>query len=783
MIKKIDIQNFGIFRDYLWKNSIGNDTQDVFKKVNIIYGRNYSGKTTLARIFQCVENGSLHKDYLDAKFTILLDDGKTITENNLTAIQNEMYIHVYNSDFIKTNLSWLNNEDGTIQPFTILGSKNVEIEKSIKDIEEKLGSVENKCGLLFELNDKINVLNQKQTLFKRKKDSLDDILRAKAQKIKNDAIIYNVPTYQITSIKQDIPSAIEIAASSEEEIEVKKRLLKEEAKNNMAKLVEIKIDFPTLLMRTNEIINRKIKPSQPIIDLVNDSLLQEWVRQGIDKHKGKRKTCGFCGNPITEDLWEKLDAHFSKESEDLRNEIKTQVLSLEAAKKTIKEYLKISKNDFYISLQLKLDTTNSKWNNLITKYLENIDELIIELKEREKDIFNERTQKQINDISDDMIKTIKEFNSLIEENNQKTNTLTNDQKQARRELRLSEISQFIKDINYQKQIKEISQLEKDAIEFERIKNGKQSEVNALNEEKRALEAQTKDESKGAEIVNKCLTRFFGYDELKLVAEGQTPNMKFKITRDNIDAKNLSEGECSLISFCYFIARMEDEIKDEINNNRLLIYIDDPISSLDGNHIFFMFSLIESVIAKPKKYGQLFISTHNLDFLKYLKRITIPDRNDNVSYFLIERKQQQNNKRSFLLPMPAHIRDYVTEFNYLFNEIYKLYKEAKGDRKILLANTYNQFYNIPNNLRKFLEYYLFYKFPNNDNPLENLSKLFDDNIPILINRVINEYSHLTYIDRGWKPIDVEEVEECVKIIIEKIREKDKDQFDSLVESIK
>src|SRR5690606_39389208 len=54
----------------------------------------------------------------------------------------------------------------------------------------------------------------------------------------------------------------------------------------------------------------------------------------------------------------------------------------------------------------------------------------------------------------------------------------------------------------------------------------------------------------------------------------------------------------------------------------------PISSLDSNHIFFMFSLIESLIAKPVKkadgsntyrYKQLFISTHNLDFLKYLKR--------------------------------------------------------------------------------------------------------------------------------------------------------------------
>ena len=96
-------------------------------------------------------------------------------------------------------------------------------------------------------------------------------------------------------------------------------------------------------------------------------------------------------------------------------------------------------------------------------------------------------------------------------------------------------------------------------------------------------------------------------------------MQFTIHREGVVANNLSEGECSLISFCYFVAKMEDELKDETNSSKLIIYIDDPISSLDSNHIFFMFSLIESIIAKPKKYGQLFISTHNLDFLKYLKK--------------------------------------------------------------------------------------------------------------------------------------------------------------------
>jgi len=62
-------------------------------------------------------------------------------------------------------------------------------------------------------------------------------------------------------------------------------------------------------------------------------------------------------------------------------------------------------------------------------------------------------------------------------------------------------------------------------------------------------------------------------------------------------------------------------------------IDDPISSLDSNHVFFVFSLIDSIIAKPKKYTQLFISTHNLDFLKYIKITTHNQSNLDKKWFV------------------------------------------------------------------------------------------------------------------------------------------------------
>lgn len=155
MIKDIDIEKFGLFNSYLWNHNI--DGCEPFKKLNIIYGRNYSGKTTLSRIFRCIEKGELHKHYTDGKFTIRCVNDNTITHNNL---QYTKQIRVYNEDFVKENLSWLHKEDGSIEPFAILGSKNIELESKIKNIEDLLGSIPDKKGLSFEFFEGDNALKK-----------------------------------------------------------------------------------------------------------------------------------------------------------------------------------------------------------------------------------------------------------------------------------------------------------------------------------------------------------------------------------------------------------------------------------------------------------------------------------------------------------------------------------------------------------------------------------------------------------------------------------------------
>lgn len=770
MIKKIDIETFGLYENYKWDTEIGKN--ETFRRVNIIYGRNYSGKTTLSRILKSVEDRQINPKYSNGKFQISFDNNHIVNESNLESELQDYKIRVYNSDFVKVNLSWLHNDDGTINPFTILGAKNVELDKKIKEIEQKLGSIESENGLLYNYSIVEKEFIEAKKAYEKSVDDLDDKLRDKAKDIKNNTALYSLPTYQINTIKNDIPKAIKQGQLTAEQIINNQKLLKEDQKPEILRLKEAKPGFESFYIQTQELLQKKIKPSQPITDLVNDSLLQEWVRQGIDKHKDKRETCGFCGNPINKELWEKLDAHFSKESEELRREIKSKIDNLEQAKHNLDSFINLTKEQFYSNLHSDFDAVLKKWSATTKTYSSSIESLTKALNEREKDIFKERELDKIADVSETILETIKEFNELIDLHNKKSETLEIDQKNARQELRLSDIASFISKINYENALDTIQKLES----VHKTKKGDldklASQINDFDEEKRTLEAQSKDESKGAELVNQHLTHFFGHNELKLIAEGNAPNILFKIVRNDEYASNLSERECSLISFCYFIAKMEDELKDELNSSKLIIYIDDPISSLDSNHIFFMFSLIESVIAKPKKYCQLFISTHNLDFLKYLKQLTFPKYKE-----VAEAKKEKQDKKHFLVERngktktslklaPKYLREYITEFNYLF---YQIYSCSKSDAETI---EHNYQYNFGNNMRKFLEAYLFYKYPTGKLSFEQRVKKFftDDDVSYnLVSRIINEYSHLgEHFDRGLEPIDVDAMRKISEAVMEKIR---------------
>lgn len=790
MITKITkINNLAVFKNFEWDKVIRDKGNNIskFTKVNIIYGRNYSGKTTLSRIVRSLETKKLSEKYEDPDFEVEFDSNNKITLQNIE--EQKQIIRVFNEDFVKENLRFISNPEENITSFAILGENN-SIEEEIEELKEKLGRNEegNKSGLYLELEKKEANKKLSEEEYNNRKKSLESKIQEKAINkqtgIKYHSNIFGDQNYNSTKLKEEIEFVLtEKNFLTEKEKADKLALLKETIKIQISPIIAPEIDLQTLNNKVKEVVIRPITPSNKIEELVKIAVLNRWVKEGRKIHKeNDLKECSFCGNKISEERWEELDKHFDEESEKLEKEIDSMLQEVDSYVTKISDVLPIDKNLFYTNFQNELEQLIEEKDNCIKKIVKELNSLKKILESRKQDLLNIQSFSDIQDFSKELNECITKYNRLVKESNSYSQNLSQNQENAKKVLRLKEVADFARDIQYSKEKAEIDNLKikwENSSDEEKEVNDKITEVLDLISNK---ERERKDEEAGAKKVNEYLNNFFGHSFLTLQAlkdKDEEKSIYFEVVRNGKKAYHLSEGECSLISFCYFMAKLEDIGTKDMNP---IIWIDDPISSLDGNHIFFVYSLISSEIIQPKKIEQLFISTHNLDFLKYLKRFSNyfskkESQENIISYFLLARERDESN----LIIMPNYLKNYVTEFNYLFHQIYKCSIAEEND-----IDEHSLFYNFANNTRKFLEAFLFYKYPNADiNDKDKLLKFFggDKQAVILVDRIDNEYSHLEGLfERSMKPVDVPEMRKMAQYILRKIEEKDKEQYDSLLKSI-
>lgn len=795
-IKKIDfIKNMAVFHDFRWTSSVRDDGTNVaeFKKINILYGRNYSGKTTLSRIFRALETSSISNKYSAPEFQLSFDGGSNATQNALNS--HGQVVRVFNEDFVRDNLRFIVDDEETINSFAILGADNTTLEEEIEKHEAELGNELDKSGLLGELLCAEEKFKEAKKAHDNKSSELEGKLRDKANKagtgIKHNKSFgdanYNVPKIKtdITTVTQDT-----YASLTDEQVSKYHELLREEPKPEIPESSSFNLKYSAITSTAKDLIEKKIQASDPIQELLNDAVLAMWVRTGRGHHQEKRDKCAFCGSDIPPDLWEKLEKHFNQESEELRQALDNLLESLDRERSRVPNLLKIKNSEFYSNFTSDLDSLAEQLSNQSTSYCASLDSIKEQVEKRKDEIFTPLEFNSPESVEDALNAVRDSYEQLRKESNQFTASLSADQSEARAALRLHEVHTFVNDIKYENECTAIDALNEVMGKAEEARNTANEKVKTKRAEIGELKAQLKDESKGADRVNDYLNNFFGHHSLYLKAIEETPGdaasgYRFEVTRNNQKAFHLSEGECSLIAFCYFMAKLEDI---ETKGNQPIIWIDDPISSLDANHIFFVYSLINAAIVTPEKYEdggelkerdrykQLFISTHNLDFLKYLKRLPGASNKNKSQYFIITRTDQVSN----ITLMPRYLKDYVTEFNFLFHQIYKCaHAQIEDDED------HDCYYNFGNNARKFLEAFLYYKYPNAVEKDDKLTRFFGDDAlaASLTDRINNEFSHLAGVfERSILPIDVPEMKTTANFILRKIREKDPDQYSALLQSI-
>ncbi|WP_180146305.1 AAA family ATPase [Acinetobacter sp. YH12052] len=793
-IKRISkIDNFSIFKNFDWATSLtyqnnkGQSEVYDFKDINILYGRNYSGKTSLSKIIRSLEKKQLPPKYDNPDFKIKLSDNTEITQNNLQDFSHP--IHVYNSDFVKAHLKFIHNEDDNIESFSVtLGGDNQQILDRIQELKDELGSNEEnaKSGVYLSIQHKEKEVKDASEDHGTKKIYLEKLLTDKATRssdsIKTQHSTFGDINYSITKLRNDIVEVQKTSFQSltdDQETE-KLALIKQNELTTPPEIPKYTLNFSSLAQATNETLKTVVNLSGKIEELTNNPTLNSWVQTGHQLHQ-HRETCAFCSNEISEERGQTLKQHFNQEFQLLQSRISKgiQLLDNDLDSDILKFTLDL--NLYYQQYHSKLSELNSSLQSACSMQKTSLKQLKAALEQKHENPFIELESINPQDYSIEITTILNQISNIRDECNQLSSDLKTKQNEAKNALRLNHVFHFLHDINFNKQNLDIN-LAFQAIgpletELTALKAQKDTMTAAINTEEDKL----KSEGEACKRINEILQHDFGHQHLSLepieTASTNGQSIKFEIQRIKNGVKtkahNLSEGEQSLISFCYFLAKVQDDLDQ---SKKPIIWIDDPISSLDSNHIFFIFSLIEEKIVVDQKFGQLFISTHNLEFLKYLKRLN-GKKWGNIQFFIIKR----NFDTSTIVQMPNYMKNYFSELNFLFHQLHLCASEEN-----INDQNYNVFYNFPNNARKFLELYSNFHYPDgfSNTDTEKLKSLWGEHLVFTFtDRINNEYSHLAGIfERSFTPLEQPEMNKASFAILKKIIALNPRQYEGFLKSI-
>lgn len=770
MISKIDsINNFGIYKKFGWSSEI-----PLFNVKNIIYGWNYSGKTTFSRIFSSLRDREIYKDFTNGDFKITMNDGTTYTKSNIKDFHNNVL--VFNSDYIRDNLRL--DYEGDIDAIFF----------EIGDVAKISNAIEKLDKLILEIEGSETIVGKKTKYQKTIEDYeiFENVLfTTEAKKIKDDhfislinftkANIRTIKDYIINNIEDQIIKDKDVLAKTSKTIKIEKPKLEIEKITFLSNYNSIKKELDEIL---------KTSPAKSdIIEILDKRQdVYNWVQKGIVLHSGENK-CFFCDNPISNKRIDSLNLYFENQASELRGKcrnIKDQLISEIEMINQIN--FPSSHNDFNEGFQDEFVELKKEIDKKITSYIIHLQELIKKIDEKsEKKIYTSIpliSSFKFSEISD----MIEQVNSIIKNNNIFSENFTTIISSERDRYKNHLVASFLKGSNYLAKKEKAEKAYEEIAKFDiKIDNYKK----AIN---RLLSLKESDTEGGVQL-QYFIQSFLGREDIEIKLNEDTK--KYNLLRGSEIARNLSEGEKMAISFSHFLVTIKS-IQDKNQFDNYIIFIDDPISSLDGNHIFQINSLLKETFydriidesnPKQKKWVQkclqLFISTHNFDFFNLLKELPKKDgllnskenRNKESRYFI-----SRNADSSIIENLPSVYNDFQSEYHYLFSEIMAFHENKN-------RGVYPKLLLIPNILRRFLEMYTLTQYPARADLDQRADEIFGETISKRICKPFHYFSHFNNIDRITKQSEyIVDVGAACDELINFLESRDSKHYQALKQSI-
>lgn len=749
MIKNIEkIENFGIYKNY----SRPEETND-FGKKNIIYGWNYSGKTTLSRLFHQIEKKSLSPDFTGCKFEIKTEN-TTITENNIS--ESQLIVRVFNSDFINENLNFTGER---FNPILLLGSESEEAQQKIDRYEETNEKIE----------ERISHLKSKRSTLK---ENYATAKRNAASHIKTTLGI--IQAYNATHLEQDIARSLLLEKSNlltDEDYtkNLKLALTKENEKPKRIDPITPPLSIAEIYEEASLLLPSTPSFSNTIEHLKKNPEIERWVDTGRRIHKNKN-SCEFCGNPLNPTRLKELEEHFSKDLLDHKRKIES--LKEKATKSKAESNLP-SEDQFFPQLKDQFTLAKNEAEKSICALNSYLDKLIEDITRKIESVFTPITPTAIPEGTESNISiAIEKLNALVNQHNEIEEHFKKERLNAIDRVKLHLVEKFIEEQNNLKTKTKITIADNNIERYSAIA----LRISTNVEEQKSIISKAQI---GREQINIKLEKMLGSETVQIKVSQQGSEERFQLIRKNGQpAKNLSDGERTAIAFSYFLTKLKELDVDDFSKS--IIYIDDPISSLDANHIFQVTASVKELFFTKDENNswtttcqQIFISTHNFDFFNLIRELN-PKKKTTSPLYLIKRI---NGSESTFINMPNSLSKYSSEYHFLFETIYEFHiSDNKTEHEILML--------LPNAVRRFIELYTYSRIPSDKDVTVDTraEKLFGAEMAKRILKILHFFSHGNSVERlaGNSEL-IFDAEHAIKELFDFIRDNDNLHWESLLQA--
>ncbi|GHR87289.1 hypothetical protein JP0109_11130 [Helicobacter pylori] len=704
-----------------------------FKDYNVIFGNNGCGKTSLTRAFELLipKNNRIEKYRTistaeSPSIEFECKDGSYKIEPNSNIGAPSFKVEIYNSDFLHNNTPFNSEfglkklDDGVIiLESSVLGEETKEINQ-LKNCKEK---VEKRKKKIKDENSTETLSAKQESEIKKYDKEIEKIrkeMTSKTIQITLDEIkINNICEVSKNKFKVQEDALTNLEKDFDELDEAMKKF-------DDLKEMELPKDYQTIKDKLESLFSFDIdKEAGQVSEEIKEHISKvgrEFIEKGIElQKKMPDNACPFCTQEITNNIIQVYTSYFNKRIEQFNQD------SLEVSgtlKKILEQWniKEILQSFERFEPFMKKDFSTNKES--LKKALEQIKVLLEKLQKEVDKKWGVKNKEKFQETDKKLLENYEKFQKCVDE----TRNILNQKKEQKEKL--DKLKTELKEAR-------IKKAKHDSYDWQKSKEEAKRKLSILNCRHERLK----------HLLEKIDKKLKGlYDQKRPDIETINNYLKalnlpkYSLDKDyrivlnsnaleNSEAKIiLSDGEKTTLAFAYFLARLKLFYKKE-DLKKLVVVIDDPISSLDEQRIYNTTCLVAKInqelarekLSNNEDKAQVFVLTHNHTFIARLINMV----GKHARYFQLERHQGQ-----LKIVCKDEVKGYFDTFYLLlFKEVYAFAKKEK------VQDDFNEAINYGNKVRILLESFLKINFINSFLGEDKTFK--EDNIKKLIETVDNQ----------------------------------------------